>query len=165
MILFSLSISTLGLIFPMRLLPNLLFLYVVVLACLNEPGYYFVAIISSLFLDFSTGVYPGSYLFAFIIMVLLIRLVFDKIIFSEKQAKYLVFIVIIGSYFLPTWIYLYNSFFVWLRVAYSTTIDISFGLDAFYKLLFNLAFLYPVYLLNQLVLSLLEKFKQNRRLV
>lgn len=167
LILSLLVIETVGLgtLFGFRPLPDLVLLYTLILVCQNDKGFYFFAIFSAIYLDFYISLYPGTYLISFLLIIFLIRVVFDKFIFSEKPARYLLLIVMATTVFLYYWAYLYNLLVFTLRFVPEmrfVTLPIRVQIS---QVLIHLVFLYPVYMLNQFVQEKLERFEQRRSLV
>lgn len=165
LVLFSLTLVGLGSWLSVSALPSLLFIYTLVLSIQNEDGFYFFAILSGLYLDFSTNAYPGSYLFGFLVTVFLIRVVFDKLLFSERPARYMLIVTVCGTYFLAYWVYIYNQVFVWLRVEEVVLVFWPRPGVVLVQMLLHLVLLYPIYALDQYIQKLLERLKQNRRLL
>ena len=165
LLLFSLTQIGFGSWLSVSALPSLLFLYTLVLAVQNEEGFYFFATLSGLYLDFSVNAYPGSFLFGFLVIIFLIRVVFSKLLFSERPARYMLIVVSLGTYFLAYWVFLYNQVFIWLRVDQVVPIALPRPGIVFVQMLLHLALLYPVYMLDQYIQKLLERLKHNRRLI
>ena len=146
-LLFSLNVGVFS-YFPIRgALPNLLLIFIVVIALLKEelPEIYFVAFLSGLFLDFSTGVFFGSFTLAFLLLSFLFSLVLERILSFEVNWKYVIAFLVVALFFVNACIFSYNWAAYHIGWA-QFDIEIKVIRDQFLPAVFyNLLLLYPVY--------------------
>ena len=132
-------------------LPNLGLLFALVLAIQKQKGSYFFGILAALLLEFSVNVFPGAYLLAFVIMIYATRMVFNKLIFSEKAAKYLVAVVVLSTIFMQLWVFNYNKLMVFLRVSGAVEVKLPPVESILILCLLHIICLYPIFFSNQLL--------------
>lgn len=144
---------------------DLLLLFLLVLVTNNEEGYYFFAVLAGVYMDFTVNAFPGTYLLAYILLVFLIRLIFDKVIFNQNPIGYLLLSVSSVTIVLPFWVYLYNQVFYWLKIGGAIGLGFPTLKEIFIRLICNLILLFPIYFLENNVNNIITKLRHSRRLL
>lgn len=144
-------------------LPNLFLLLVIYLSMETKGEFYLAAsFFCGLLLDFSVGVFLGSFSVSFMIIALILRSISHDFVVLDRNWKYLPVILLLAQALVYIWIYFYN------RIAVS--LGVSINLLGFKPLMnrfvwesvYNLAFIYPIWKIVSLVTVLDEKFLGRR---
>lgn len=138
---------------------NLLFLLTISLALLSDDlGFLPVALFSGLILDFSTGVFFGSFSLAFAFAGTLLYLIAREVVAVENNWKYLPGILLLSQLFVYVWVYFYNLLAARMGAAYAALPFLALPRHFVWEFFYNLLFFYFVWKLAGLPARLQAKF-------
>ncbi len=145
-------------------IPNLLFLLTLFFALEKKDyDFFFIALISGLFLDFYSGSFFGGFTLAFLVVSLCAHLFVTNVLLAELNWKTLsaVLLVALAFFSLIIWVYGLMAFKLSWTVQYTgIKIFISQFLVNFF---YNWLLLYPVYLFFTFLRNFVDNMDIRRR--
>lgn len=139
--------------------PNLIFLLVLVFA-LEKDNYdfLFLAFFGGLFLDFLSGAFVGSFTLGLLLASFLLNFTVKHLFVLELNLKYLVALLLPSQLVLFLCFYAYNSAISKAGLGVSL-VNWKYFLSNFtFSLIYNLVFLYPVYIFGKSIKSFFAKY-------
>lgn len=143
---------------------NLLLILTVLTALQRDfKGCMFVAAVSGIFLDCYTGIFFGSFTFAFIILSFLLRVIAERTAMQDLNWKYVLIALTASLLFVDLFLWQYNVVMSKAALAHFT-VDWRLARRHFIpELMYNALLLYPVYLvLNAAEIALLEYERRSK---
>jgi rod shape-determining protein MreD len=145
-------------------IPNLLFLFMLFFALeKQEYDFFFIALLSGLFLDFYSAGFFGAYTFAFLAVGLSAHLFANNLLVLEIDWKSLSLLLLISLIFfnLLLWVYQFLAFKLsWSGQYVNFNVFTSQFLVSF---IYNWLLLYPMYLLFTFLRSFIQNLSVRRR--
>lgn len=145
-------------------IPNLLFLLTLFFALEKKDyDFFYIAFFSGLFLDFYSGSFFGGFTLAFLVVFLCVNLFVTNVLVVDLNSRTLSLALLAALVFvnLIIWAYQLAAFKLNLSPQY---IGIQIFTSRFLvSFLYNLAFLYPVYLFFTYLRNLVDKLSIHRR--
>ncbi len=158
-LLYALNIGLLKNFLFFSALPNLL-LIICIYVTLEEEGefYLFFCFFCGLILDFTSGIFLGSFALSFLLLSRLLRFISKDVAALQKNWKYLPAVLFFFQVGVVVWIFLYN---LAAEKLFSAPVIIFYPMllkTFFWQYVYNLVFLFPVWKLALLPAKMEAKF-------
>ena len=145
-LLYGLNIGIIPLFPIVGIVPNFIFIFFIIYAFETKyfPAAFFLSLLSGLILDFSSEVYAGSFLFAFFLVLFILRFFTSKIFILEKNIKNTYIIFTVFFIFVYGFVFLYNFYAIQLGLRHLTVwLNVrAFCLHLAIEFLLSLPFIY-----------------------
>jgi hypothetical protein len=129
----------------------------------DSTDFYFLALVSGLFLDAYSGLYFGSFTFSFLILGFLLNLLSRQIFRIEINRKYLVLLVVAAVFWTNAFLWAYNLLMVNLGLAKQYVIISPFGARTFAEAGYTVVLFYPVYKFAEWVRGFVDRFSLKQQ--
>lgn len=163
-VLFSLNLGLFDNLEIKNQIPNLLFLFSILFALdADSHDFYFISLVSGLLLDFFSTGFFGAYTLAMILVSFFAYLFTNKITVMEFKLKNLIIFLAVSLALFQLVVWFFNFIVFKFNFAPIYT-DFSIYLSSFLVIyLYNLLFLYPVFLLYSFVKNFVTNLNIKQR--
>jgi len=143
--LLSLNIAVFPLLKIYGVMPNLLFLFVIIFSLESRSyDFLFIAFLSGIFLDFFSSLYIGSFTISLILLAFGLRFLVRNVVTLEINWKYLSIMLAVSLFLVMLFIWGYNNFFFRFKLS-SIYINFKFLLGRFFiEFVYSWILLFPM---------------------
>lgn len=163
---FGINFGVFGMMSFFGTVPNIPLLLVIIVALFEDKNDYIIfSLFGGLTFDFYSGLFPGSFTLAFLILGTLIQQISKHILDVNSRAIYLPLFLFLGLALTDVWIWIFSSF----TFAFHFWV-LPIHLQYFFKtfapsFIYNLILIYPLYAIWIILQDYLVGFEKNRQTI